>query len=349
MDETRGTLFWNILKILQDQKPAVVILENVRNIAGPRHAHEWEVIIASLREAGYLVSDKPAILSPHRLPPHRGGRPQNRERVFITATYAPDLASQVNPLPVFDAKSDFDDWKPSDWDLAQHFAFDSNVDKTYELSAQEMLWVDAWEDWLIQYRVHNQANPPGFPFWSDDWLDKLVIPQGTPLWKVDFLQKNHDLYVANRVWINQWLKKWNVRSDKFPASRRKFEWQAGDVDSLWGTLMHFRPSGLRAKKPNYVPTLVAITQTSIYGPLRRRLTPREAARLQAFPENFNFGNQPDAATYKQMGNAVNVNVVYQVFKQHCIRDRDVLEKTEIGRRILASVDHASDNPDQISI
>jgi DNA (cytosine-5)-methyltransferase 1 len=87
MDETRGTLFWNILKILESKTPAVVVLENVRNIAGPRHRHEWNVIIRSLRDLGYKVSDQPAILSPHLLPPEKGGTPQIRERVFITGTY----------------------------------------------------------------------------------------------------------------------------------------------------------------------------------------------------------------------------------------------------------------------
>src|SRR5688500_9590267 len=41
MDEARGTLFWNICRVLEERKPAIVILENVRNIAGPRHKHEW--------------------------------------------------------------------------------------------------------------------------------------------------------------------------------------------------------------------------------------------------------------------------------------------------------------------
>ena len=71
MDETRGTLYWNILKIIEKRKPALVLLENVRNLAGPRHTHEWKIIIKTLREQGYRVSDTPAIFSPHLLPPIR--------------------------------------------------------------------------------------------------------------------------------------------------------------------------------------------------------------------------------------------------------------------------------------
>ena len=77
MDAARGTLFWNICEILRVHRPSVVMLENVRNIAGPRYAHEWEVVIRSLRDLGYRVSSKPIFLSPHLLPPERGGRPRS--------------------------------------------------------------------------------------------------------------------------------------------------------------------------------------------------------------------------------------------------------------------------------
>ena len=87
MDEARGTLFWNIARILEDRRPAVVLLENVRNIAGPRHTHEWDVIIQTLREIGYRVSSTPSVFSPHFLPPSLGGTPQIRDRVFILGTF----------------------------------------------------------------------------------------------------------------------------------------------------------------------------------------------------------------------------------------------------------------------
>lgn len=41
MDEARGTLFYNIATIIEAKRPLVVLLENVRNLIGPRHAHEW--------------------------------------------------------------------------------------------------------------------------------------------------------------------------------------------------------------------------------------------------------------------------------------------------------------------
>src|SRR3954453_17630327 len=36
MDEARGTQFWNILRILKGRRPTFVLLENDRNIYGPR-------------------------------------------------------------------------------------------------------------------------------------------------------------------------------------------------------------------------------------------------------------------------------------------------------------------------
>jgi site-specific DNA-cytosine methylase len=51
-------------------------------------------------------------------------------------------------------------------------------------------------------------------------------------------------------------------------------------------------------------------QTSIVGSRRRRLTPREASRLQGIRfEPFVDSGTPEASIYAQLGNAVNVGVV----------------------------------------
>jgi DNA (cytosine-5)-methyltransferase 1 len=366
MDETRGTLYWNILKIIEARKPKVVLLENVRNLAGPRHLHEWQVIIETLRDQGYRVSDTPAVFSPHLLPPDRGGRPQVRERVFITATHNPSGIDEGLPvLPVALAGDRIDGFQPAlEWHL-EDLLDDAHNIPGCDLSDSERAWIDAWDEWIRRwYENTDGRRPPGFPVWADSWagLDAVTRTFGgvpnyrdlmdhdpsLPQWKASHLAKNYDLYSSHRDWIDTWAGERGVFTDLFPASRRKLEWQAQDAPNLWSTVMHFRPSGIRAKRPTYLPALVAITQTSIIGsPRERRLSPRETARLQGLPDSFDFGAQRPAATYKQMGNGVNVGVVWHVLREHVRRDADVLKRTAAGRRILEAVEAAPMSPDAV--
>jgi DNA (cytosine-5)-methyltransferase 1 len=354
MDETRGTLFWNILKILEAKTPAVVILENVRNIAGPRHMHEWEVIIQTLRDLGYRVSEDPHVVSPHLIKPEFGGRPQVRERVFIAATLIPKgIPNFKSNVEIPDLTSVKEGWDPQSWNLEKHLPLDKlkagSEKNSVELSIDERDWLEAWNEFVLIMREKlGDANLPGFPIWADHWvhIDELKIPRGTPDWKKNFLIKNAEFYTAHRVVLNKWLKKWD-NLENFPPSRRKLEWQAQDTKSLWETVMHLRPSGIRAKKATYVPALVAITQTSIVGKNRnnkRRLTVREGARLQGFPEWFNFYEQKDSASFKQLGNAVNVGVIFQAMKALVERDYDLLADAPA---LLKAITTAPHNPDLI--
>ena len=349
MDEARGTLYWNILKIIQTHKPEVVLLENVRNLAGPRHRHEWQIIIETLRDEGYRVSETPAIFSPHLLPPERGGRPQVRERVSITATHNPGNIGEGLPvLPVATNTKAVGGWdSKDDWDLYEILDREFVVPGC-ELSESETLWIDAWDEFVeIMWERREGRRLPGFPIWADSWKHyREPIPVGTPAWKASHLTKNYDFYAAHRKVLDDWAEKWGVFTDAFPASRRKLEWQAQDTPRLWDTVMHFRPSGIRAKRPTYLPALVAITQTSIVGPLKRRLSPRETARLQGLPDSFDFGDQKPSATYKQMGNGVNVGAVYHVLRAHVNRDEEILKHTELGRAILDAVRETPDSPDE---
>lgn len=338
MEEARGTLFYNILEILQARRPAVVLLENVRNLAGPRHRHEWNVIVHSLRDLGYRVADKPAIFSPHLLPPDLGGAPQFRERVFITGTHVgKDRAWAESDVEPVLANAPVRGWSPDRWSLEEHILLpEGEATRPYLLSPEEIAIIDVWNDFVVRYRESDPSRPlPGFPLWADAFVSKPSIPVGTPPWKEDFLLKNAAFYREHRLVIDGWRKA-NPLLDSLPPSRRKLEWQAQGSASLWETLMQFRPSGIRAKRPTYAPALVAITQTSVMGPRRRRLTPREAARLQGFQDDFDFGGQSDAATYKQLGNAVAVGVARYVLRSHL--ERDAADLPLNLRRLLRSVE-----------
>ncbi|MFZ2227993.1 MAG: DNA (cytosine-5-)-methyltransferase [Candidatus Nanopelagicaceae bacterium] len=332
MEEVRGTLFWSIAKIIEKRRPSLVVLENVRNLVGPRHKHEWHVITTTIRDLGYRISDDPTIISPHQLPPAYGGKPQVRERVFIGATRIPkgkpDEKSAVPPVRVTALEQD---WDPNHWNLRRDLPLESTTMRHIEvfgLTVEEFSWLEAWQEFIDVLRPQIPGGRlPGFPIWSDSFVDRenLKIPRNTPEWKKIFLTKNSDFYTAHKDLIDKWNKKWKVNS-KFPPSRRKFEWQGQSAESIWECLVQFRPSGIRVKPNSYVPALVAMNQTSILGSNLRRITPREAARLQGFPDWFSFDDQPMSDTYRQLGNAVNVSVAYQFTKALVERDRDLLQR-----------------------
>jgi len=353
MDETRGTLYWNILNIIKKHHPTIVLLENVRNLTGPRHKHEWQVIIETLRDEGYSVSFEPSIISPHQIPLSMGGRPQVRERVFIAGVYTGKPVSHDLRIEPLVSRADLQKLNENfEWNLERDLPLDPTPPKSSLLSQVEKDWLTAWDVWVKEFRRINNIQPPGFPIWVDAWIDesKLRIPRGTPDWKANFLRKNAALYTANKTWIELWLKEFGVRD--FPDSRRKLEWQAQDEKSLASCLIQLRPSGIRAKKQTYVPALVAINQTSIIGNRKnirnsRKLTVKEAARLQGLPDWFDFGNQPEAASYKQLGNAVNVGAVWNALKFLAKRDREHLLSSAKGKKLLAIIENAPSNPDDI--
>lgn len=352
MDEARGTLFWNIARILEERTPAVVLLENVRNLAGPRHRHEWDVIIQTLREIGYRVSSTPSVFSPHFLPPSRGGTPQVRDRVFILGTYVgPERAlAEVDAAPTV-ARAPVDGWNVQDWDVEWILDDDSSIPDLakFKLTADEIEWVNIWDDLVQRMWSARGVRLPGFPLWADAWVpERFLDPMELdvlPRWKADFLVKNARFHDEHRDIIRAW-KRANPSFDRFPESRRKLEWQAQDTASLWETVMHFRPSGIRAKAPTYLPALVAITQTSIVGSRRRRLTPHEAARLQGFERSFSFGSQRNQASYKQVGNGVSVGAAWHVFRTHVQQNASDLPKRMVnavmGAPLNPSLDALSD-------
>lgn len=344
-DTTRGTLFFNICQILEARKPAVVLLENVRNLAGPRQRETWTTIVRELRNLGYRVSDEPAVFSPHLLPPELGGTPQVRERVFIVGIHVGTerawAESEIEPTvklrPVMN-------WDPTLWQVENILQSDSEIRDVdaYRLPSEQVEWVNCWDDFVQSLSEARLGTPlPGFPLWADEFKSRPKLLKTTPLWKADFLRKNSAFYLEHRETIDAWISRW-PNFKKFPASRRKLEWQAQDAGSLWDCVLQFRPSGIRAKRPTYLPALVAITQTSVYGPRRRRITPAEAQRLQGLPDWFTFGGQRDADSYKQLGNGVSVGAAYFVFRQTLLASMN--DVTSVSARLAKAVKQSSEKP-----
>ena len=135
-----------------------------------------------------------------------------------------------------------------------------------------------------------------------------------PSWKQEFIRKNQLLYSNNKTFINKWLKKYNNLNNLTPT-QRKFEYQAGeDIDTIWDGVIQFRPSGIRVKRPNVFPALVAMVQIPIIGKFKRRLSVKECGRLQSFPDTF-IPCENKQQAYKQFGNSVNVKIIELLYKE----------------------------------
>jgi len=75
-EDTRGTLFFDVLRIINEKQPRVVFLENVKHLKHHDGGKTLKVILAQLEQAGYKVSWK--ILNASDF-----GSAQNRERIII--------------------------------------------------------------------------------------------------------------------------------------------------------------------------------------------------------------------------------------------------------------------------
>ncbi len=75
LDKTQGTLFFNIVSILQAKQPRAFLLENVKNLRSHDGGRTYQVIVGTLRELGYQVSDRVISATPWV--------PQRRERVYL--------------------------------------------------------------------------------------------------------------------------------------------------------------------------------------------------------------------------------------------------------------------------
>jgi DNA (cytosine-5)-methyltransferase 1 len=91
-EDTRGTLFFDIARIVDHHKPKVLFLENVKNLAIHDEGKTIKTIIKTLEELEYSVFTK--VLNSSNF-----GLPQNRERIYIVAFHK-TLKSETFKFPI---------------------------------------------------------------------------------------------------------------------------------------------------------------------------------------------------------------------------------------------------------
>lgn len=312
-DEKRGKLFYSILHII-DAHPEIkfIVLENVRNLADKKEY--WNEIKKQLKKRNFFITEDPIILSPSNF-----GIPQIRERVYILGIRK-DLKDDNKLANNFIHISDMnlekfinvnncsmgDAWK----------ILENEVPDDYRISKECELMIKAWDE----FRRKTKIKVIGFPIWieyfglnikDNSYFKRKAKLKEMPSWKQSYVMKNRQLYLDNKKFIDVWVQKYDMLNRI--KLYQKFEWNCGeDCKSIKDTIIQVRQSGIRVKRPNYYPSLVAMVNTPIIWDSKnkyfREITPREAANLQSFDENYKFTGT-DKEIYRQLGNSVNVLIL----------------------------------------
>jgi DNA (cytosine-5)-methyltransferase 1 len=90
-EDTRGTLFFDVARILAEKKPRNFVLENVKGLLSHDEGRTFKTIITTLAELGYYVEWQ--VLNSKNF-----GVPQNRERVFIVGHFGGIPKRKIFPI-----------------------------------------------------------------------------------------------------------------------------------------------------------------------------------------------------------------------------------------------------------
>jgi len=118
--DTRGTLFFDILRIADYHKPKLLFLENVKNIQAHDGGNTLKVIIDNLDQLGYKVFYKLLNTSNY-------GLPQNRERVYFVC-----FRKDLNVL-------NFEFPKPINNHISLESILEDNTDNKYNINRQDVV------------------------------------------------------------------------------------------------------------------------------------------------------------------------------------------------------------------
>jgi len=229
IDDTRGTLFYNIANILQEKKPKIALLENVKGLISNDKGNTLQVVLKTLIEIGYSCNiDREIIINgtPKQLQAEAKkmvlrsvdfGVPQNRQRIYIVL-WRGELARQfIYPVATREK-------------TRVGSILEENPDPKYTIS--DRLW-----DGHKRRKISNEINGKGFGFG--------LVTEDSPYTNTISARYYKD---GSEILVGQ-----------------------------------------DGKNP-------------------RKLTPREAARLQGFPDSFKY-NKSEVQAYKQFGNSVSVPVI----------------------------------------
>lgn len=323
--DTRGTLFFEIERILDKYQPKAFLLENVRGLYTHDGGRTFETIIRKLHDLGYGTYD--LLLNSSDF-----GVPQNRVRLYILglkgATPRMTLKTNLGAADSHTFKQNY--IQQSIFDLlcdknprrTVRDILENSVSEKYRCSAtfeQQLITAVGDLEKLHGYRLIDYRGGHSLHSWE---LGKKGSCSEAEIQFMNLLIQNRRKPIFGK----------EQDGKKLTLSQIKTFYTFEDIDDVISSLLS--KGYLKEENGRYSPVCgnmsfevfkfldpdsISITLTSsdcnrlgvIQNGHARRITPRECARLQGFPDSF-VVNPSDQYAYKQFGNSVSVPVIEAV-------------------------------------
>lgn len=357
-EQGRGNLFDEICRVLSHHHPKYIFLENVSALPGHDGGRTWSIIKQKLKHLGYDIDGR--VFSPHEF-----GVPQHRPRFYIVGMLRDengrsgmrkfhfpqpdeklvcDVRTLVDPLdndglqpvrralhPVFDAWQEFvynvterDGYMPSHCIFTMEFGADYEFEDTPPaFQTVERLRGRRGEYGKVLQGDTIEELVEGLPF----YMQKMKYEDTYPEFKKVLIRQNRALYERHKDWIDPWMKK----IMEYPRTQRMLEWSTNQDWNFKNHVIQLRPSGIRVRSLNYVPTITLCTTSTPILPWvgyppngavdkknrpyvpddfrwGRYISHSEAAKLQSMQE-LEYTGLSRLQKFQALGNAVNVDVV----------------------------------------
>jgi DNA (cytosine-5)-methyltransferase 1 len=286
LDDTRGTLFYDFVRVIKESNPKIFVFENVRGLLNHDKGNTWAVMkIVFDGLANYSWSFK--ILNSVNY-----GVPQSRNRLFV-------VGIRKRILGVRNANKPFLFPQPIELNKSMQDFLEDHIDSSYYMGEKGVKFVTKIKN---QQKHYTQIN-------GEIALCQKANQQTN--WHGDFIfeevenKLNFDEFifgvkqVEKKYYLSETVKKYVLSS-----GTKNYKAAPGTDPEIARTLLQSMHKMHRSGVDNYV---------SHKGRLRR-LTPRECLRLMGFRDSFKIAIS-DTQTYRQAGNSIVVDVLIALLKQ----------------------------------
>jgi len=236
IEDERGQLFYDYIRILKSKQPKFFLAENVSGMLADRHSEAVKNILKTFEECGYDVTLTLVNAKDY-------GVAQERKRVFYIG-FRKDL------------------------NIKFEFPKGSTEDDDKKITLRDIIW--DLKDTAVPAGEKNQHNPNAIN------NNEYFVGDYSPI----FMSRNR-------------VKGWDEQAFTVQASGRQCQ-----IHPQAPKMVKFGTNDCRFQEG----------KEDLY----RRMTIREVARVQGFPDSFKFIYKNTNDAYKMIGNAVPVNLAYEV-------------------------------------